>query len=83
MLHNDVHSSSPSRRLLAVAAIAATAAAVAFAVSFHPQASEPVFLPAPMSSTSGAGWSRDESLPDTADTLKHERLADEAPAPTF
>jgi hypothetical protein len=83
MLHSDLQSASHSRRLLAVAAIAATAATVVFSVGLHPQASRAVSLSAPVSSTLSAVWAHDDSVPNTADTLSHEQLADEDSAPTF
>jgi hypothetical protein len=83
MMHrDDSHSASPSRRLLAFAAIAATAATVVLAAGFRPPHVGPASSSA-SAPTSGGVWSHDDSVPETADTLSHERLADEEPAATF
>ena len=80
MRHDD--SESASRRLIALAAMAATAATIAFSMGAHPTASGSVSSYAPVS-TFAAVWSHDDSVPNTADTLSHERLADEEAAPSF
>lgn len=79
---HDLHSRSRARRLLASVAIASTAASISWALGRHAQSSEPVSLAAP-SQAIVAGWEHDDSVPDSADTLGHERLPDEEAAPTF
>lgn len=79
MRHTDLHSAS-QRRLLTVAAIVA---AVAVFAACQPRANGRVSLAAPAVQKLVAAWAHDDSVPDTANTLSHETLADDEPASTF
>jgi hypothetical protein len=86
MLHLDLRPTSHTSRLLALGVVALAAATMVFELRPHPQTSAPVTLAAPISpdlSMGRAARAHDDSLPDTADTLSHERLPDEEPAATF
>ncbi|HEY2558881.1 MAG TPA: hypothetical protein VGI48_04125 [Caldimonas sp.] len=81
----DPHAGASSRRLFATLAIAATFGA-GFALGHHPQAGDAARFAAsvaPELTGSVAVPIHDGSLPDTADTLSHERLRDDDPTPTF
>lgn len=76
-----LHSKSRARQLLASVAIASTAASIGWALGRHSLPGEQVASAA--NSPVLAGWVHDDSVPDSADTLSHERLPDQEAAPTF
>jgi hypothetical protein len=75
-----------SHRVIATLAIVAASAGAGFAVGRHPDigkgAQAASRVPA-ASLGSVAAPSHDGSVPDTADTLGHEKLRDEEASPTF
>lgn len=78
MLH--LHPISRAGRLLASVAVATTAATIVLLPDRDPQPGGQATLVVPILPLK---WARDDSLPDTADTLSHEQLSDGEQAPTF
>jgi hypothetical protein len=74
-----------SQRMLVTLAIVAASAGAGFAVGRHPDigkgARAASLVPSPVGGS--AAPSHDASMPDTADTLGHEKLRDEDASPTF
>jgi hypothetical protein len=93
MSPTDRHSAARTRRLLGLLAIAAASAGAGFAVGRHPDADKvahfaasvaPVESAPPVEPVApSATPSHDDSVPDTADTLSHEKLRDSEPSPNF
>jgi len=75
---------SPQRFLVTIALVVASAGA-GFAIGRHPDigkgARAASLVPSPVGGS--AAPSHDASMPDTADTLGHEKLRDEEATPTF
>jgi len=86
MFESNRDSGMRSRRLLVTLAIVAASAGAGFAVGRHPEigkgAQAATVAPA-ASRGATAPPTHDGSLPDTADTLGHEKLRDDEGAPTF
>ena len=74
----------PQRLLVTVALVVASAGA-GFAIGRHPDIGKGAQAASvtPASRGGTAAPMHDDSVPDTADTLGHERLRDEEGAPTF
>jgi hypothetical protein len=82
----DPHTGASSRRLIATLAIAAVTLGAGVALGHHPQVGKTAQLAAftaPGATGSNAVPAHDDSLPDADDTLSHERVRDDDPAPTF
>ena len=74
-----------SHRVLVTIALVVASAGAGFAIGRHPDVGKGAQAAslAPAAVGNSAAPTHDASLPDTADTLGHEKLRDEEGAPTF
>ncbi|HEY2188539.1 MAG TPA: hypothetical protein VGH48_08255 [Caldimonas sp.] len=82
----DPNAGASSRRLLATLAIAAVTFGAGVALGHYPQAgnaAQHAAFAAPRATADVAVPAHDDSLPAADDTLSHERVRDDEPAPTF
>ena len=86
MFETHRHDGTRSHRLLVTLALVAASACAGFAVGRHPDVGRGAHAAALAPGSGGAATgapTHDASVPDTADTLGHEKLRDEEGAPTF
>ena len=86
MFERHGHTGMRSHRLLVTLGLVVASAGAGFAIGRHPdvgKGAQAASLVSPAPSGRTAAPTHDGSLPDTADTLGHEKLRDEEGAPTF
>ena len=85
MFETHRHTDMRWQRLLVTLALVFVSAGAGFAVGRHPDIGKGAQAASvtPASRGGTAAPTHDDSVPDTADTLSHEKLRDEEGAPTF